>query len=260
MGSKNRDIDNDSAVASQGASDYTALIDAMIAAQPKLMEAQEKYGPANIAQRLEQLRLSVGGSADTASPALYMEALRKADPQGMAGLDSLSQSANEDLKLGRNLNANQNRQVEQSVRGGQAARGMGYGPTDIYQEMLQKLGYGDQLLAQRQQQAMNVSQVRTALGSRGVDAALGMGTGVGPALISNDFAGNLLGSTYAQAGQQNIAEMNRRSSAQFGGMGSMNFYGSSPGTQVNYDPYAGSSQSNGDWLNETGSGGGGFTF
>ena len=214
MGSKN----NDSSSSVAGDFQYSQMIDAMIAAQPKLLAAEQKYGPANIEQRLKNLRLALGGSESTTGPALYMEALRKADPAGMGMLDQLTQTANSDLALGGQLNANQNRLMNQSTRSGQAARGMGNGPSDVFSEMLAKMGYGDALQQQRQSNAMDINKVRLALGTRGTDVALGMGTGVGPALISNDFAGSLLGSVYGANTQSNIAAQNRRSqSPSFGG-------------------------------------------
>jgi len=230
---------NNSSTAGAATGDYATLMRSMIAMQPELMAAEQKYGPQNIAQRLTNLRLALGGNESTPGPALYMEAMRKADPSGMGLLDTMTTSASNDLALGGNLNADQSQRIEQAARSGGAARGMGYGPSDIFSEMVAKLGYGDQLQQQRQAQATRVGQIRTALASRGTDVALGMGTGVGPSLISNDFAGSLLGSVYGANNQQTLARLNRPP-ANFGGTGVGGAFGGNSDPKVNY-PNGGSS-------------------
>jgi hypothetical protein len=51
--------------------------------------------------------------------------------------------------LGDQLSPSQRRNIAQSVRAGQAARGMGLGPSDVYEEAIQTSGYGDILRQQR---------------------------------------------------------------------------------------------------------------
>jgi len=81
---------------------------------------------------------------------------RSANPEATAILDKLNQQATSDLDLGNTLNPDQNRLVEQAVRAGQASRGMGFGPADIYGETLQKSAFGQDLLNQRRSFASSV--------------------------------------------------------------------------------------------------------
>jgi hypothetical protein len=100
---------------------------------------------------------------------LYLDAIRDADPEAAGLLDRLTRTADQELALDNRLDENQNNLIEQSVREGSAARGLGYGPNDVYQEMLQKLGYGDQLRDKRRANAMNLTGYRQGMASRPVD-------------------------------------------------------------------------------------------
>lgn len=103
--------------------------------------------------------------------ATYLKSIRQADPQAASLLDSLTQTANQELALDNRLDANQINQLEQSSRAGSAARGLGYGPSDVYEEMLAKMGYGEQLRQQRRGNALGLAQYRTGLAQRPTDMA-----------------------------------------------------------------------------------------
>lgn len=68
-------------------------------------------------------------------------------------LGNITGTADNQLSYGYGLSPAQERQVTQTVRQGQADRGMGYGPIDQYGEALGVSQYGNQLFQQRQQNA-----------------------------------------------------------------------------------------------------------
>lgn len=70
------------------------------------------------------------------------EAIRISNPDAAALLDELYGQAQSDLNLGQALNPAEVRNLTQAVRGGQAARGMGYGTNDLFEEALTSLDYG----------------------------------------------------------------------------------------------------------------------
>jgi hypothetical protein len=77
------------------------------------------------------------------------EALRVSSPDRAALLDKLYAGAMSDLDLGAGLNASQSRNVEQGIRAAQAARGMGMGGRDAFDEALGSLDYGRGLEQER---------------------------------------------------------------------------------------------------------------
>ena len=79
----------------------------------------------------------------------YVAALRQNNPL----LAALYDRAQADFALGDQLNPFQQRQVQQAVRAGQSARGLGLGPVDVYEEALRTGEFGQQLQQQRFQQA-----------------------------------------------------------------------------------------------------------
>lgn len=88
-----------------------------------------------------------------------MAAMRASDTGTTALLDQLTKAAGEGMDAGSSLGPLQ-RQFEQQIRSGQSARGMGYGPGDVYNEGLGVAQFGQQLKQQREQQAGNVVGMR----------------------------------------------------------------------------------------------------
>jgi len=64
------------------------------------------------------------------------ESMRALNPEATALLDSLNQQTTSDVQAGYNLPGGLRNVVNQSTRAGQAARGLGYGPSDAYAETL----------------------------------------------------------------------------------------------------------------------------
>jgi len=79
----------------------------------------------------------------------YVNQLRATNPL----LAQYYDTAQSNLALGSRLSPEQEAEIASQVRQGQAARGMGRGPTDVYQEMLQKTSFGEQMRQQRMQEA-----------------------------------------------------------------------------------------------------------
>lgn len=79
----------------------------------------------------------------------YVSQLRSTNPL----LAQYYDTAQSNMALGSQLSPEQEAELASYVRKGQAARGMGRGPTDVYQEMLQKTSYGENLRQQRMQEA-----------------------------------------------------------------------------------------------------------
>jgi hypothetical protein len=85
-----------------------------------------------------------------------IDILNQYDPNSAALLAELSRQAQEELAAGRTLTPDEARQVQQTVRAGQAARGMGVGPTDTFEESLRLALTGREALAQRRGFASSV--------------------------------------------------------------------------------------------------------
>ena len=82
-----------------------------------------------------------------------LKRIKEADPVGYELRQKLAETTLEELSAGRELGEGAARQVEQSGRGAQAARGNVYGAANIGQEALAKFDAGQRLLTQRMSQA-----------------------------------------------------------------------------------------------------------
>ncbi len=89
-------------------------------------------------------------------------AIRGYDPQTTGLFDMLSQQAQEELAAGRGLTSGERREAEQAVRSAQAARGLGYGPSDAFTEVLTVGNRGTARLRDRQQLASQVAGQRAS--------------------------------------------------------------------------------------------------
>lgn len=143
---------------------------------------------------------------------------RNANP-GAAGLmDQMNQQASEELGLGTALDPTQNRIAEQAVRAGQASRGMGYGPSDVYTEALTKSAFGEDLRNQRRQFAGNVVGMDQNIYGNLFASLLSMGlspgqagTG-GPRLFNTEspYAQDIYNTNFNAAASSAIANANNR--------------------------------------------------
>lgn len=173
-------------------------------------------------------------------------AFRSADPAQAALIDELTRQANEEVRLGAALDPSLRNEVAQAVRAGQADRGMGYGPSDIFEEAMslaqagqnlrnqrrtfassiasQRAGlYGDPFLQILGRPAMNVSQ-GNFLGQQGQAFA----QDAGPQLFNpeSSYASDLYNTNYNAKAAARIAEANNKFGLIGAGLGAVgNIFG-----------------------------------
>ena len=105
------------------------------------------------ADTLAQVALDVQREYGGEFSQLAKENLKATDPDRYAAQEELRRQMLAELQAGRDLTDQQSRNVEQSVRGAQSARGNVLGPANIAQEALAKFDVGEKL---RQQRLANV--------------------------------------------------------------------------------------------------------
>lgn len=132
-----------------------------------------------------------------------VSALMGLDPQTAQLMQSMTDQAQQGVDAGTGLTPAQMRQVSQTVRQGQADRGLGYGPVDQYQEALGVSQYGTQLQQLRMQQAQSVAAQRSGMygapisglitnapnnfSAGALNQAYGISSNVGPKLFGSDL-------------------------------------------------------------------------
>lgn len=118
-------------------------------------------------------------------------ATRAMNPGAASLLDTVTGTAANELGYGRGMTPGQRTALDQSVRGGQAARGMGFSPSDVFNESLDQAGYGDELLSRRMSTATGAAGASqafygdpfskiagtTSTGAGGAMGLFGMGSG-----------------------------------------------------------------------------------
>jgi hypothetical protein len=184
--------------------EYSSMLDTQIEYAPKLLELERQYAPQYaqleldmLAQNLPQMtalysqympelaaaeaanrRAMIEGDLQTIQD--YSEDVRMAvDPQRTRLLDTLATQAEEGLALGSSISPEMEREFQQSVRAGQAARGFGYGTNDIAAEAAFTAGQKDAMRQQRQAFAGNVVNLRSSAGVDPFMALLGRQSSAG---------------------------------------------------------------------------------
>ena len=161
---------------------------------------------------------------------------RAVGPQRQAGADHLAGA--DGLGAGSQLTADQFRNVNNSVRAGQGARGVSYGPASQYAEVMANSQYGDNLYNQRQAQASSTAELGNRLyslptlqafgmasgaGTGQAQSFLGQGGGVaggaGPSLFSPQDSSSLFSTIYNAQAAQNIASKNNQGALLGAGIG-----------------------------------------
>lgn len=167
--------------------------------------------------------------ADIADVARYgaaaTDAARAADPNRARLIDSLTASAQAGLDAGTRLTPNQAREFAQATRTAQAARGMGYGPADLYAEAATQGQAGVALQQQRQAAARDAvslaeqaygnpwQTVTRSQGTADAGAAVGQanqtaGAGASAAAAQfdpyNSYANSVYGQNYSGQLQSNL--------------------------------------------------------
>jgi hypothetical protein len=150
----------------------------------------------NIVPALDKANTTIRQSNldDSASMAPALIGAERAGNPGAAGLlDTLTSTAGNELKYGTQLTPSESLQMKQSVRGGQAARGMGFGPSDVFNESMADTSMGQNLLSQREGQAGSVAQLLQQFYKDPVATIGGMGSnpGMSSGNITSLAAGSL---------------------------------------------------------------------
>lgn len=130
---------------------------------------------------------------------------RNADPATAALWDSLTKTATDELALGSTLDPELARLYTQSVRGGQAARGLGYGPADAMQEGRTLTELGQTLRTQRRATATNQAQLNYSRLQDLINRAQGISAGSGPRLFGSTINANDVFSSNQNAAAANSA-------------------------------------------------------
>lgn len=106
------------------------------------------------------------------------EAFRAANPEQAALMKELNRQAQSDLQAGSELPPEMARELEQQIRSSQAARGMGFGMSDVGQESLVKGLQAEQLMRRRQGFAQSMVGLNASTAADPFMAILGR-SGVG---------------------------------------------------------------------------------
>lgn len=138
---------------------YRGLLDSYIGGLGSIVDAQGKYQPQLIGQSLSNLGTSAPGISSILAGLMpgVQNMVRGASPGQTGLLDSLTNSAGQQLSYGAALDPSLQRVAQQSIRGGQAARGLGNGPADVLQESSALTSMGNDLRTQRQNFAGGVA-------------------------------------------------------------------------------------------------------
>jgi hypothetical protein len=143
--------------------DYLALIDAWAKGVPTTLDTERQYKPSFTELDLSELERVVPTFTNILKTLGPQAAglVREANPGASRLLDTLTQQAQEGLDAGANLDPGLSRVLTQSVRGGQAARGMGFSPADVLQESTALTGLADSLRRYRQGFASEVTNLNS---------------------------------------------------------------------------------------------------
>lgn len=160
-------------------------------AQRGLLQMYEQDIAPSQARQVSFQRQSDINDVRNLSPA-FREAMRTSDPTSAKLLDSLSSDAQEGMDLGATLDPSLRREVSQSVRAGQSARGMGMGPVDAYIEAMQTGSAAEALRATRRANAANAVQMNQGFYGNAMDKILNRSNGngaLGTAQLASQIGG-----------------------------------------------------------------------
>lgn len=136
-----------------------------------------KYAAADRAAASEQRRADVADVANLGADA--MAAFRSANPQQTKLIDRINADTTAELDAGYNLTPGEQRLVSESVRSGQADRGLGNGPSGVFEEAMATTNAGAQRHQQRVDQAIRTVGVNQATAADPFQVVLGRASGAG---------------------------------------------------------------------------------
>ena len=109
----------------------------------------------------------------------WIQGERSANPGAASLLDTLTNNTSRDLSYGTELTPAEQTQLNQSVRSGQAARGMGFGPSDVFGESMADTGFGQQLYQERMGAAQGLVPTLQGFYGDPIGEISGMGSNAG---------------------------------------------------------------------------------
>jgi len=194
--------------------------------------------------RIQQSALTAQREGDIADVARLAGASRAAydqlNPEGSAMLKRINELRMDELQNPYAMSASQRREAQQAVRGAQAARGMGYGPTDTFTEAMYLGDRQRGLFNERiggAAQAVNMNQAfygdpfQQILGRPGTANAQGLvqqAQGFGPDRVFdpyNQYFGEAYASNVNAQNASNIANLNAKSAIIGAGIGAVGSLG-----------------------------------
>ncbi len=167
-------------------------------ATPGLLELYEKeYGPASSRIQAQSRRAQLEGEFDDldAFAPRYYSALQAANPRTAGVLSSLYADAQEGLEAGTDLTPFESRNLQQYIRQGQTARGLGYGTGDAAAEAFYTAQGANARKRERQGFAQGVLALDQSIYGNPFQAVLGRSNATVP------LASSLFGSAQSVAGQ-----------------------------------------------------------
>jgi len=155
-------------------------------------------------------------------------AIEAADPQQAALIAELTRQAQDELSAGAGLDPSLRREVQQGIREGQAARGFGFGPNDLFEEAFslgtagqalrdRRRGFAGSVMGLRSQlygdpfmQILGRPSFNTAQSNLLTQQGQGMAASAGPGLFNpfDPYAGDLYNTNYNAAAAAKIAGAN----------------------------------------------------
>lgn len=132
--------------------DFTALLNSFLSGSGAAYNNQATYQPQyeqlginGMQSQLPSISSILSGLAPQASATV-----NSINPGQTKLLDSLTKTATDQLDQGANLDPDLQRLFQQSSRGADAARGLGFGPSDAFRESLGMTSFGNDLRTQRE--------------------------------------------------------------------------------------------------------------
>lgn len=146
--------------------------------------------------------------------------VRGMNPAATSLYDELGADASSQLGLGAALDPSLSGVLQQSIRGGQAARGMGYGPSDVLGESRAITELGNTLRQQRQSYAMGVAPMEQNFTEPALNLATGTVGAAGPTIIPTSQSQDLFNTLFNADSGMAIGNANAATGVLAGGIGS----------------------------------------
>lgn len=191
---------------------YRNLLNAYLGSAPAIYGNEAQYQPLYTQlglQNVQAARVAGVSGVGAVAPAI-MATERGYNPTVTSLLDTLGVQANDQLSQNGGLDPAMQRRLVQNVRGGQAARGLGYGPGDAAQENY----YLTQTMEQRRQAnqtfAENIGQAQSNYYKDPFSVAGAVTTPVSaaPTIVSPQQSDAMMGTVYNAQAAANIAGAN----------------------------------------------------